>query len=102
MSGSDGREAQPARPSEPPSAQTATPQSEAVAWQVRWTNPGNNPDAHDEKLLWGPVEPFRHVDQTMEQKVAELRAYRYNGKPCYEVRALYAAPPSSDGREPKD
>jgi transposase len=28
----------------------------------------------------------------MQERIAELEAYRYKGIPCYEVRALYTRP----------
>jgi hypothetical protein len=58
---------------------------EPVAWQYRWLNPADMPD---QKPEWLPIEPY--WNQTVQEKIAELEAYRYNGKPCYEVRALYA------------
>lgn len=41
--------------------------------------------------VWERVTP-RILGQTVEELVSELLAYRYKGKQCYEVRALYAAP----------
>ncbi len=65
----------------------AQPAAEPVAWQYRWTNPGNQPDQNPE---WKPVEPI--FNQTMQEKITELESFRYGGKPCYEVRALVVAP----------
>lgn len=61
-----------------------------VEWQYRWTNPGDNPNASEDELAWKPIEP--KLGQTHEQRLAGLKAYRYGGKPCYEVRPLYAHP----------
>jgi hypothetical protein len=67
------------------------PVQEPVLYQFRWTNPSG--DNHPESMMeWKLVEPT--WNQTVEQKYAELAAYRYGGKPVYEVRALYAAPPA--------
>ena len=57
--------------------------AEPALWQYRWANPGNNPDVSLEDMEWREVAPDR---------IEELRAYRYDGKPIYEVRALYAHP----------
>ncbi|CAB5224450.1 hypothetical protein UFOVP393_82 [uncultured Caudovirales phage] len=63
------------------------PAQEPVLYQFRWTNPSG--DNHPGSMMeWKPVEPS--WNQTVEQKCAELAAYRYGGKPVYEVRALYA------------
>jgi hypothetical protein len=64
---------------------------EVALWQVRWTNPGNDPHRTSE-CQWEEVNP-RH-GQTLEQRLDELRSYRSDGKPCYEVRPLYAAAPA--------
>ena len=69
----------------------AQPQAEPVAWQFRWTNPGVNPNVSPEELEWRAVDqpsPF----YSLESRLADLREYRFDGKPCYEVRPLYAAP----------
>ena len=68
----------------------ATMDAEPVAWQYRWTNPGNRALQPDEMLEWKPIE---HPNwQTLQQEIADLEAYRYDGKPCYEVRKLFAHP----------
>ena len=64
-------------------AARAQPAAEPVAWQFRWTNPGNQPDQNPE---WEPIVP--NWNQTMQEKITELEHYRYSGKPCYEVRVL--------------
>lgn len=66
---------------------------EPVLWQYRWTNPGGYPNITPEELEWQEVKPWNHRIQTIEQRVEELRAFTYNGKPAYEVRALYDASP---------
>ena len=55
--------------------------TEPVLWQYRWTNPGNSPDVDLEDMEWRDVVP---------ERIEKLRAYRYDGKPIYEVRSLYA------------
>ena len=60
-------------------AQPADP----VEWQYKHV---------DALTQWEKVEPDWRIRQTLEQRIAELRAFRYDGKPCYEVRALYTAP----------
>lgn len=61
---------------------------EPVLWQYRWTNPTG--DSYQDKLTgWELVKPA--WNQTVQQKCDELLAYRYDGKPIYEVRALFTA-----------
>lgn len=62
-----------------------------VAWQWRWLNPGGQDHVTAEELAWRPVEP--RGSESMEDRVRELEAYRYGGKPCYEVRPLYTSAP---------
>lgn len=69
---------------------------EPVAWQHRWTNPGDNPEATEADMAWKPIETWNRL-QTLEQRIEELQAHRYNGKPCYEVRAVYTLPPNLKG-----
>lgn len=58
---------------------------EPVMYQFRWTNPGE--DCVPESMLeWKEVVPS--WNQTIEQKCAELEAYRYGGKQVYEVCGL--------------
>lgn len=65
---------------------------EPVLWQYRWTNPSGDP--HQEPQTdWKQVEPT--WNQTVQQKCDELLAYRFGGKPTYEVRGLYASPPGA-------
>jgi hypothetical protein len=69
-----------------------TMDAEPVAWEYRWTNPGNQTPQPDEMLEWKPIE---HPNgQTLQEKIADLEAYRYDGKPCYEVRKLFTSTPS--------
>ena len=60
---------------------------EPVLHQYRWTNPdgGEQPAS---MLEWKDIAPA--WNQTVAQKCDELLAYRYKGKPVYEVRALVA------------
>ncbi len=67
----------------------AAPEPVAL-WQYRWTNPGGNIDAAPEDTAWKEVQVTNVHMQTMEDRLKELRAYRYNDRPMYEVRALYA------------
>lgn len=69
---------------------TQAQQGEPVMWQHRWLNPAGEPCNPPTRLEWKPVE-HPHW-QPLEMKLQELRDYRYNGKPCYEVRPLYATP----------
>ena len=69
---------------------TAAAEPVPVLWQYRWANPGNNPDVSLEDMEWREVAPDDPKMQTLEARIEELRFYRYNGKPIYEVRALYA------------
>lgn len=61
-------------------------QAEPVRWEFRWTNPDDDPSRHAESLVWKGVVPS--WNQTMEMACAELLRYRWNDRPCYEVRAL--------------
>lgn len=63
---------------------------EVVAYQYRWLNPANNYAEPPSMLEWKPVEVRNTYTDTIEERVRELKAYRYDGKPVYEVRALYA------------
>jgi len=72
-------------------AALAAPAAVPVAlWQYRWTNPGDHPHPDANDLAWKEVRVREGSMQTMEQRINELRAYRYNDRPSYEVRALYA------------
>lgn len=79
--------------SPPPEAQAP---SEPVLWQWRWTNPGGYENQPDEMLAWKLLDPS--PGQTVQQRIDELLAYRHKGEPCYEVRALYAAPVSEQDK----
>lgn len=82
---------------------TTSQPAEPVMWQYRWTNPAATEEFTAAQQEWGcpesaewkPIEP--RPGQTVEEKCAELEAYRYGGKITYEVRALYTSPPQ---REP--
>ena len=69
---------------------------EPVWFQYRWTNPDNNPRTQPSETEWKPVE-LKHC-QTIPEEAALLGRYQYDGKPCYEVRALYTQTPDSDYR----
>jgi hypothetical protein len=62
---------------------------EIAMWQYRWTNPANEQDEYslETAAKWEAVEPRDYI-QTLDQRLEELRSYRFDGKPCYEVRAL--------------
>lgn len=63
---------------------------EPVMWQYRWLNPSN--EKHPESMMkWEPCEP-KYAGQTLEKRIEELLSYESDGKPQYEVRALYASP----------
>jgi hypothetical protein len=62
---------------------------EPAMWQQRWTNPGVNPNVSPEEVDWKPLElKFRTEADTLR----DLVAYTFDGRPCYEVRALYTHP----------
>lgn len=63
---------------------------EPIVWQFRWTNPNNEPHQPPEMTAWEVVEPKYRL-QSVEQRLNELRSATYNGKACYEVRALIDA-----------
>ncbi len=65
---------------------------EAVRYEYRWLNPANNPGDQTEAMEWKLVELRNPYTDTMQSRVRELESYRYNGKPVYEVRALYTRP----------
>lgn len=74
-------------------ALAAQPVAGAVAlWQYRWTNPAGYEDEPAEALEWKELVPRPYTNQTLEDRIAELRGYEHNGKAIYEVRPLYAAP----------
>lgn len=62
-------------------------QPEPVMWQSRWTNPGDYPNQAPEQLEWKEIKPYM-LGQTLAQRIEELRAFRYQDKAAYEVRAL--------------
>ena len=69
--------------------------TEPVHYEFQWTNPGNLTGQPESMLVWARVEP--RWNGTVQQKVDELRAYRYGGKPIYRVRALFTRPmPAQD------
>jgi hypothetical protein len=70
----------------------APEQSEPIMYQYRWTNPADNPNTSEDEFAWRLVVPKNVHTDTVEDKVRELRGYRYHGKVMYEVRALYTHP----------
>jgi len=75
-------------------------QPEPVLYQYRWLNPANNPD--DAGLMdWKLVEPRNPHMDTVQDLTKELEAYRYEGKPVYEVRALYTTAQPSEPYHPE-
>lgn len=73
--------------------QQATQGAGPVLWQYRhiaMESPGE----------WEELVP-RYCGQTLEQRKEEVCSYRYKGKPCYEVRGLYTAPPPTAEVEKK-
>lgn len=80
-------------------AALAQADAEPELWQYRWTNPAGDLGSED-NMAWKRVVVRRmQTMQTMQQRIDELLAYRYDGKPIYEVRALYAHPAPAQ-REP--
>jgi hypothetical protein len=81
-------------------AASPQPAQEPVLWQYRWTNPCSDPAVTVEQRAWHEVKPWNPRMQTLEDRIAELRAHRYNGVLCYEVRALYASPQPAPAVQP--
>ena len=65
--------------------------TDPVRWEFRWLNPGGRAEGDGPFGDWGLLEP-RSAGQTMQQLIGEMLGYRYEGKPVYEVRPLYAGP----------
>lgn len=61
-----------------------------VAWQYRWLNPRDE-DHPPSMMEWRSCVP-QYAGQTLEERIEELRGYESDGKPQYEVRALFALP----------
>lgn len=73
----------------------AKTEAEPVAWQYRWTNPGQNPNVSQEETAWKEVDAYARKGRSLEATISDLRAHRFNGRFCYEVRALYTHPQSA-------
>jgi hypothetical protein len=71
--------------------QMTTPNYVIVLWQYRWLNPENDQNMLDD-MEWKVIDMTGHHQNgiTTEEAIAELRSHRYNKKPIYEVRPLYA------------
>ena len=67
----------------------AQPVQEPARYEFRWLNPGDNRNVDADELAWKLLEP--RSTESMATRIAEIEFYKYNGKPIYEVRALYAA-----------
>lgn len=65
---------------------------EVVLYQYRWLNPTNKHCEPASMLDWKLVELRNPYTDTIEGQVRELEAYRYQGMPVYEVRALFTRP----------
>lgn len=72
--------------------------AEVALWQYRWLNPAGD-NVPPSMLEWKEVQPWNPRMQTVEQRVQELRAFRYDGKPTYEVRALGVIPDGVGGTD---
>lgn len=61
---------------------------DAARWEFRWLNPANNLHVAPSDLGWKTVNSkgMRSEKEVLE----DLQAYRYQGKPVYEVRPLLA------------
>ena len=61
---------------------------DAARWEFRWLNPANNLHVAPSDLGWKTVNSkgMRSEKEVLE----DLQAYRYQGKPVYEVRPLFA------------
>jgi len=62
------------------------PMPEPLAYWFRHINTDGEPTTQ-----WKPVEPRNPYMNTVHDSVKELLAYRYEGKPCYEVAAVHTA-----------
>lgn len=60
---------------------------EVVGYQYQRLTPEGSPEVGGVILAWSEVVPM--ADRTALEKVDELSAYRYQGKPVYRVRAVY-------------
>ncbi|HTH11649.1 MAG TPA: hypothetical protein VMA55_18915, partial [Acidovorax sp.] len=75
--------------------------AEPALWQSRWLNP-TGADVHPTQLAWQEIKPWI-AGQTLQERVAELRDFRWEGRPAYEVRALVvAAAPGAAAAEPTE
>ena len=71
-----------------PAAQAQEDAKGAERWEFRWLNPANNLHVAPSDLGWKTVNSkgMRSEKEVLE----DLQAYRYQGKPVYEVRPLFA------------
>ena len=69
-------------------AQADSVLEDAARWEFRWLNPANNLHVAPSDLGWKTVNSkgMRSEKEVLE----DLQAYRYQGKPVYEVRPLLA------------
>lgn len=74
--------------------QSAPVVGDVVEWQYRWLNPEEYKDQPASLLQWERVVP-RLKQQSTENRLDELLAYRSHGKACYEIRALIVQPTTS-------
>lgn len=67
--------------------------AEPVYWEFRWKDTHPQTVTSGQWYPWEKVVPRNgHLD-TVESRLSELRGYIAQGK-CYELRALYPAPPA--------
>lgn len=59
-----------------------------VSHQYQWMNPNNKQNPHDYSLEWKTVVTTH--GQTIQNRIDEILAYRFEGKQIYRVRSLYA------------
>ena len=61
---------------------------DAERWEFRWLNPANKQIVAPSELAWKTVNSkgMRSEKEVLE----DLKTYRYQGKPVYELRPLFA------------
>ena len=61
---------------------------EAARWEFRWLNPANKQNVAPSELAWKTVNSKGMLSE--KEVLEDLKTYRYQGKPVYELRPLFA------------
>ena len=71
-----------------PASQSDSVLEDAERWEFRWLNPANQQNVAPSELAWKTVNSkgMRSEKEVLE----DLKTYRYQGKPVYELRPLFA------------